>query len=87
LLAAIAGEDQAAHVAELLVTGIPDGLVQHQIAGNWVRGLRISPSEAWRSGLPPWIERLTALFSWPWRRSYRFETFRLLPPAGEEGDP
>jgi len=84
LLAAVAGEDQAAHVAELLATGIPEGLVQHQIAGNWVRGLRISPNETWRSELPPWIERLTALLSWPWRRSYRFERFPS-PPVGEGG--
>jgi hypothetical protein len=87
LLAAVAGEDQARRVAELLKTGIPNSMVQHQIAGNWVRGLRISPNETWRSALPPRIERVTALLSWPWRRSYRFETFRLLPPAGEEGTP
>jgi hypothetical protein len=83
LLAAVAGEDEAARVTKLLATGIPDGMVQHQIAGNWVRGLKISPNESWRSELPPSIERLTALLSWPWRRSYRFETFPS-PLAGEE---
>ena len=39
-------------VITLLATGIPDGMVQHQIAGNWVRGLKISPKESWRSELP-----------------------------------
>jgi hypothetical protein len=75
LLAGVAGEDEASRVVQLLASGIPEGMVQHQVAGNWVRGLRISPAEAWRSALPGPVERLTALLSWPWRRSYRFETF------------
>jgi len=84
-LAAVAGPAEADRVVAMLASGIPDTIVQHQVAGNWVRGLKISPKESWRSELPENVARLTAALSWPWRRSYRFETYCLLPPAGEEG--
>jgi hypothetical protein len=75
LLTAIAGPDQVEKVTAILATGIPDTIVQHQVAGNWVRGLKISPKESWRSELPDGVSRLTAFLSAPWRKSYRFETF------------
>ncbi len=84
LLAAIAGEHEATRVVKLLAAGIPDGIVQHQVAGNWIRGLKISPNESWRTELPDGVSRLTALLSWPWRRNYRFETYPS-PPKGEGG--
>ncbi|MBL8893467.1 MAG: hypothetical protein JNJ53_02635 [Rhizobiales bacterium] len=84
LLAAVAGREQAEKVANMLVTGIPDTIVQHQVAGNWVRGLKISPKESWRTELPDGVSRLTAFLSAPWRKSYRFETFPS-PLVGEGG--
>jgi hypothetical protein len=75
LIAAISGGTQADKVSAMLAAGIPDSIVQHQIAGNWVRGLRISTKEAWRTELPASIAAVTGFLSWPWRRSYRFEAF------------
>ncbi|MBL8906614.1 MAG: hypothetical protein JNM20_08055 [Rhizobiales bacterium] len=84
LLAAVAGPEQAEKVAAMLASGIPETVVQHQVAGNWVRGLKISPKESWRTELPQRVSRLTALLSAPWRRSYRFETYPS-PLVGEGG--
>jgi hypothetical protein len=75
VLVAIAGPEQAEKVTTMLATGIPDTIVQHQVAGNWVRGLKISPKESWRDELPENVSRLTAVLSAPWRKRYRFETF------------
>jgi len=75
LLAAVAGPEQTRKVADMLAIGIPDTIVQHQVAGNWVRGLKISPKESWRTELPENVSRLTAFLSAPWRRNYRFESF------------
>ena len=75
LLAAIAGPERATKVTTMLATGIPDTIVQHQVAGNWVRGLKISPKESWRTELPEGVARLTAFLSSPWRKRYRFENF------------
>lgn len=72
-LATIAGQEKAGKVGAMLRDGIPAGLVQHQIAGNWVKGLRIVPDESWRTGLP-WLQRsLAALLSYPLRVKYRSE--------------
>jgi hypothetical protein len=76
LLTAIAGPQQSEKVETMLASGIPDTIVQHQVAGNWVRGLKISPKESWRTELPEGVARLTAFLSAPWRKSYRFETFK-----------
>jgi hypothetical protein len=84
LLSAIAGADQAEKVATMLATGIPDTIIQHQVAGNWVRGLKISPKESWRNELPESVARRIALLSAPWRKSYRFEVFPS-PLVGEGG--
>jgi hypothetical protein len=84
LLVAMAGPEQAEKVTQMLATGIPGTIVQHQVAGNWVRGLKISTKESWRSELPDGVSRLTAILSAPWRRSYRFEVFPS-PLVGEGG--
>jgi len=84
MLAAVAGPAEADRVVAMLASGIPDTIVQHQVAGNWVRGLKISPKESWRSELPEGVARLTAALSWPWRRSYRFEIFPL--PSRERAE-
>lgn len=75
LLTAVAGPEQAGKVARMLAEGIPPDIVQHQVAGNWVRGLKISPKESWRTELPANVARAIAFLSAPWRRSYRFETW------------
>jgi len=82
LISAVAGADQANYVASQLDSELPARIIQHQIAGNWVRNLRISPQEAWRAELPTLVATCTALFSWPWRKSYSFEVFG----AGERRD-
>jgi hypothetical protein len=82
LISAVAGTDQASHVAAQLGSELPARIIQHQIAGNWVRDLRISPQEAWRVELPTLVANCTALLSWPWRKGYSFEVFG----AGERRD-
>lgn len=75
LLAAVAGPQQAEKVVKMLAEGIPAEIVQHQVAGNWVRGLKISTKESWRTELPGSVARFIAFLSAPWRRRYRFETW------------
>jgi len=82
LISAVAGYDQANYVASQLDSELPVRIIQHQIAGNWVRDLRISPQEAWRAELPAVVANCTALLSWPWRKGYSFEVFG----AGERRD-
>jgi hypothetical protein len=50
-LGAVVGKEQAAAVANLLDRRVSNDYVQHQITGNWVRYLRISADESWRSEL------------------------------------
>jgi hypothetical protein len=50
--------------------------VQHQLAGNWVRGLRLEVRETWATDLPRWVRVLTTALAWPFLRRYRFETHR-----------
>ena len=58
-------------------TGVP--IVQHQLAGNWIRNLQIDTREAWPDELPPLVRRIATFLSWPLRRRYRFE---VRPPSG-----
>ena len=70
-LAAIAGTEKAAAAIALLARGVAPDFVQHQIAGNWVRGLRIETTESWREKLP-WFPRVvTGILSAPLRWRYR----------------
>ncbi|MBI2718314.1 MAG: hypothetical protein HY245_02090 [Rhizobiales bacterium] len=70
-LVEVVGETEAQRIAALLKTGTGTGLVQHQIAGNWVKDLRIEPSETWRTGLPAWPRLFVGWLSAPFRRHYR----------------
>lgn len=70
-LTAVAGKPGADVVVALIKSGIPSNLVQHQVAGNWVRGLKITAKETWRQELP-WFPRVLAtIFSAPFRAWYR----------------
>ncbi|MEX2298757.1 MAG: hypothetical protein WD715_15190 [Dongiaceae bacterium] len=48
-------------------------IVQHQLAGNWIRNLRIDTSERWPDELPRFVHQISSLASWPIRRRYRYE--------------
>jgi hypothetical protein len=54
---------------------IEDGTVpaQHQLGGNWVRGLKLEPRETWREELPRRVRVATTALAWPFLRRYRFE--------------
>ncbi len=70
------GKDAAEKVALLLAEGDGEAAVQHQIAGNFVQRLKISPSQRWRHELPRLPRMLTGLLSAPLRRLYRSQVFR-----------
>lgn len=54
-------------------------IVQHQLAGNWIRNMQIDTREAWPTALPPLVRGITTFLSWPLRRRYRFAVW---PPSG-----
>ncbi|MBC8037414.1 MAG: hypothetical protein H7X89_09365 [Rhizobiales bacterium] len=69
------GDEAAKNVVRKLAEGTGRDAVQHQIAGNWVRELKISPSERWRTELP-WFQRsLAGVLSAPLRCLYRSQAF------------
>ena len=70
-LAAIAGPEKADAAIAMLARGIPPDFFQHQIAGNWVRGLRIEPKDSWRDKLPWFPRTLAGVLSAPFRWRYR----------------
>lgn len=69
------GEEAANRVTVILAKGVGEDIVQHQIAGNFVRGLKISPSQRWRAELPRFPRLLAGLLSAPLRRLYRSQVF------------
>jgi hypothetical protein len=75
----ILGEDAAKTVAAVLAEDARQKTVQHQIAGNWIRDLKISPSERWRTELSRYPRLLAGLLSAPMRCVYRSESFRGKP--------
>jgi hypothetical protein len=83
-LAAFAGEAEAAAVMDRLRSQAADsGTVQHQLGGNWVRGLKLELRETWRQELPARVRLATTALAWPFLRRYRFENRRaggLMPP-------
>jgi hypothetical protein len=68
---AVLGDEAVARVACMLGEGIPEDMVQHQIGGNWVRNLKISPDEKWRAELPALPRFLVGALSAPLRAIYR----------------
>lgn len=61
--------------ASLALRRLEQGAVpaQHQIGGNWVRGLKLEPRETWREELPQRVRVTTTILAWPFLRRYRFE--------------
>jgi hypothetical protein len=74
-LDAALGPDRAAAAARMLAEGIPEDMVQHQVGGNWVRGLKISSSERWRTELPTLPQAFVGALSAPFRRIYRSRAY------------
>lgn len=75
-LAAALGETEAAAVERRLLQGVGPELVQHQLGGNWVRGLKISPVERWRTDLPLLPRLIAGALSAPFRAFYRSRLYR-----------
>jgi hypothetical protein len=69
------GKDAAEKVAARLAAGVGEDVVQHQVAGNWVRSLKIFANEKWREGLPAPTRFLAGLLSAPFRWVYRSQSF------------
>jgi hypothetical protein len=69
-LKSVLGEKAAAVVTQKLARGVESDFVQHQIGGNWVRGLRISPNERWRTELPAAPRLVAGFLSAPLRSVY-----------------
>ena len=69
------GDEAAGIVARIQENGAGRKATQHQIAGNWVRGLKISDSERWRTELSWFPRMLAGLLSAPLRRIYRSRVF------------
>jgi hypothetical protein len=70
-LETVLGKDEADRVLDQLEKGVSAEIVQHQIAGNWVRGLKISPSSRWMADLSGFTRILASVLSAPFRRHYR----------------
>ncbi len=84
-LVALAGADPATHAMRQLEVGGDSAVLQHQLGGNWVRGLKLEPRQAWREELPTVVRLATTALAWPFLRRYRFENRRaggLLPDRG-----
>lgn len=75
-LAAVLGSSEAATVELRLAQGIGPEVVQHQLGGNWVRGLKISPVERWRSDLPLLPRLIAGALSAPFRAFYRSRVYQ-----------
>jgi len=75
-LRAMLGDEAAKNVACAQEKETGREVIQHQIAGNWVRELKISDTERWRTELS-WFPRVLAgLLSAPLRCVYRSNVFR-----------
>ena len=73
-LTRVGGAAQCARVLALLKAGDQGAIVQHQVAGNWLRGLKISLNEAWREKLSRPVRALVTALAWPWLKSYNSST-------------
>jgi len=73
-LEALAGAERATTAMARLEGD--SGHVQHQLAGNWVRGLKLEVRESWPTELPAWVRIVTTVLAWPFLRRYRFEAYR-----------
>lgn len=70
-LAALSNAESASRALQKLEHGtVPE---QHQLGGNWIRGLKLEPRETWRDELPRRVRVVTTALAWPFLRRYRFE--------------
>ena len=74
-LRSVLGENDAALVTQRLAKGVEADFVQHQIGGNWVRGLKIAPNERWRTELPAAPRLVAGILSAPLRPVYGNRNF------------
>jgi len=75
-LEAVLGENGAGQVLQTLEEGVPAAFVQHQVAGNWVQGLKISTAERWKTELSQSLQDLMGRLSAPFRRHYKSQTYK-----------
>jgi hypothetical protein len=77
-LAALADTDGAGRAMGRLEVGTESTPAQHQLGGNWVRGLRLEPRQSWQQELPPSVRVATTALAWPFLRRYWFEIRRAV---------
>jgi hypothetical protein len=83
-LVALSNGASAQVALQRLAQTVAAPIVQHQLAGNWIRNLRIDTGEAWPRELPPLVRGILTFLSWPLRRRYRFKVW---PPSGFSKNP
>lgn len=74
-LTTVLGQEAAGGVLSQLRSGVKDGMVQHQISGNWVREMKIRPDERWRTELPILPKIIAGVLSFPMMRVYRSKLY------------
>ena len=74
-LKTVLGQEAATGVLSQLQNGVKEGLVQHQISGNWVRELKIRPDEKWRTELPTLPKIMSGVLSFPAMLLYRSKLY------------
>jgi hypothetical protein len=74
-LTTVLGQEAAGGVLSQLRSGVKDGMVQHQISGNWVREMKIRPDEKWRTELPILPKIIAGVLSFPMMQGYRSKLY------------
>jgi hypothetical protein len=74
-LTTVLGQEAAGGVLSQLRSGVKDGMVQHQISGNWVREMKIRPDEKWRTELPILPKIIAGVLSFPMMQVYRSKLY------------
>ena len=74
-LTTVLGQEAAGGVLSQLRNGVKDGMVQHQISGNWVREMKIRPDEKWRTELPILPKIIAGVLSFPMMQVYRSKLY------------
>lgn len=74
-LTTVLGQEAASGVLSQLRNGVNEGMVQHQISGNWVREMKIRPDERWRAELPVLPKIIAGVLSFPMMQVYRSKLY------------
>ena len=72
-LVALAGGGPAKRAMQQLEADNGATVLQHQLGGNWIRGLRLDPHQTWPDELPTVVRLATTALARPFLRRYRFE--------------